>query len=252
MWKKCWSLLSVGWMLMLSINLYRIQNRLDGLQSGLPSFSQSTQIQTQPEADRLNQEENTVAFPCAMEGYPLMLQTLMIYEGPFREDGSDAPVADTMALILENTGNSDILSVCVELRQGEKVFTFEAFCIPAGARVMVVEREKQQYSPAPVTAYRCISLETGTLELQEEQISLEPFERCDMLVTNNSLKTLDVTLVYKLYMAQQELYMGGIAYSVTVPALQPGETRQVRPYPFTWNGGRILAVQTQICENGVQ
>lgn len=252
MWKKGWGLLYVGWMLILSIQVVRMQHKPEGEKPELPSFSQPVQVQTRPAEEHQLQDSQTIVLPYAMEGYPLTLQTLMIYEGPFREDGTESPVVGAMALILENTGQADILSVSVELRQEEKSYTFEAFCIPAGARVMVVEKEKQGYCGNPVTFCRCTHLETGTLDLQQEQIALEPWERCDVLVTNFGAQAADVTLVYKLYMQQQALYVGGIAYSMTVPALQPGETRQVRPYPFTWSGGRILAVSVQICESGVQ
>ena len=252
MWKKCWGLLSVGWMLILSIQVFRMQQNPGGAKPELPSFAQPAQVQTQPEEECLVQDSQTIALPYAMEGYPLTLQALMIYEGPFREDGTESPVVGAMALILENTGEADILSVSIELRQEEKSYTFEAFCIPAGARVMVVEKEKQSYSGDPVTFCRCTNLETGILDLLQEQITLEPWERCDVLITNSGEQAADVTLVYKLYMQQQELYVGGIAYSMTVPALQPGETRKVRPYPFTWSGGRILAVSAENCESGVQ
>ena len=250
MWKKCWSLLCVCGVLILGMNLYRIR-QLDTAQSSLPSFSQSTQAQTLPEAERLTQEQTAIAFPYAMESFPLTLENLMIYEGPFREDGTDTPAVNAMAVILENTGDTDILSLCLELRQGQRILTFEAYCIPAGKRIMVVEREKQEYSSAPITACRCVSLETGYLDAAP-QITLEPFERCDVLVTNTGSETVNVTLVYKLYMPSQELYLGGIAYSMELTDLEPGETRMVRPYPFTWNGGRIVAVSAEKSSGGVQ
>lgn len=252
MYRKCWVVLSVGWMLILSMQVYCLRQRTNTAQSDLPSFSQTGQSCEDPKTEQLDHNNQSVSFPYALEGYDITVRTLMIYEGPFREDGSETPVVGAMAVILENTGKMDILSVRLELRQGDCVLHFDAYCIPAGAKVMVVEKNAQQYTREPVTVCRCLAMETGNLILGEQQIRLEPYGRCDILVTNNATEVMDVTLVYKLYMDQQDLYMGGIAYSFVVSALQPGETRMVRPYPFTWNGARILAVITQICENGVQ
>lgn len=185
----------------------------------------------------------SLEFPLPVVGTDLIARQLIMYEGPFLENGSDTPVSDIMALLLYNDGQQEIAQAEVTVTAGEKL-TFFASNIMPGAQVLVLEANAHPWQDAPVTS--C----TGTVNLQrnnplpEQALQIETVDMGTLLVTNTTKADLrDVWLFYKNYVPEGEVYVGGITYIQPIDYLPSGQTLRLEPSHFAAGYSRILKAE---------
>ena len=75
-----------------------------------------------------------ILFPFSIEGTPLTVESLVVYEGPALEEGSDEPLVDVLAVLLQNTGSQEILSAQILLQGKDVTHRFSGSHIPPEAR----------------------------------------------------------------------------------------------------------------------
>lgn len=168
---------------------------------------------------------------------PVALWGLGDYEGEFLEENSDEPV-QCACLVLENTGVQMLEYVRIRLKE----MVFEATCIPPGEKVLVLEKNKCDFSLRPMDLAVCEEYRYGEKSTQNSvYVSADGLR--DLIVTNLTEEPLpSVQIRYKQYSPEAGLYWGGITYTAEVLALQPGESRCITPYRFLTDQGRIIDV----------
>ncbi len=186
----------------------------------------------------------------AQEGLPwsfqytsLVAQALVYYDGPYWENGATEDVFGVAALLLQNTSTIGIEYARVQLTQDGQELIFDATYIPPKASVLILEENQAPFSDGPVTDCQCKTVIPGNFDMEQRQVEVNDNGLTGLSVTNLTEETLSrVRVYYKHYYAPEDLYQGGITYSVMLTELLPGETRMLRPYRYAAGYSKAVAV----------
>ena len=182
------------------------------------------------------------SLPCCLPGTDLVARELAAYEGPFWEDESDEPLGNIAALVLENVGSEAVETASVTLVQGQRRLYFEATYVPPESTVLVLERDRAVYTDEPAFLHSsCISIESARFQTA---VDISEVDQITLCVTNPTQETIkQVEIFYKH--CCEDLYVGGITYSVVIGDLASGETRQFSPYRYVSGSSRIVDVRSR-------
>lgn len=212
-----------------------------------PSFS----LRSEPtEATQATLTQTSVElspeFPCSLRYTSLVVQGLVCYDGPYSEDGSDEEVFGVAALVVENTATVGIEYTQIVLTQDGRELSFDATYIPPRSTILIPESSRAPYSTAAVDSCRCRTVIPGDFDWSKNLITLADEGLCSLAVTNLTEETVScVRIYYKAHLGREDLYVGGITYSVTVTDLAPGETRIVTPYRYASGYAQVVAVEAE-------
>lgn len=207
--------------------------------AALPVFSQSQQ--TVPTLATTFQSE--VEFPFVLRGTGLILQNLARYDGLFPEGEEEYEVIDAAALMVYNPGKEWVRSVKILLTQGTQDYIYEITCLPPNSRVLVVEKNGQRFSGAPVESCRCLSLSVSEESLFSEQVGIRelPSGLAVKNLTGGEISRL--TVYHKQYVADGDFYLGGYTCQKELTALAAGEEREVEVYRYVPGYSRVVALE---------
>ena len=188
-----------------------------------------------------------LAFPLTVTGTELTALQIADYEGPFWEDGSRDEVVRVAALLVENTGDMMISRGAVVLQWETEMMVFELFMLPPGQRVLVLEKDRQlRREGVPSQCYGWTSREYNE---NMGQVTVEELGGMTLAVVNRTADVIPVTTIcYKTRDSASGIYIGGIAYTLEVRQLQPGERRLLVPENYAYGHSRILSINTWVEE----
>lgn len=201
-------------------------------------------VETQEAAQQEEAEQNSSG-----ESIPLTmgLQLLHIgkYTGMYMEDGTNETVTNVMMVILENTGNQDLQLARIYIDYPEFTAEFEATNLPAGEKVVLLEKNRQEVTAESYTDIQVknVVYYQEPMSLQEERIKIEG-SNGTLKVTNISEENIteDIYIYYK-HSASDLLY-GGITYRVTVRGgLNAGQSSNVIAGHYSPDTCRLLLVE---------
>ena len=192
---------------------------------------------------QITQSPNGFYLPVTIPGTTLQATEISAYEGPFLEDGSTQEVVDIAALHIYNTGEQEVLNACITLQMENTSYVFYGSHIPAGATVVLLERNACAYSRAAIKA--CSGWQEISDQKQVEGLSITDKDNGTLIVTNTTDKTLyHLHVYYKAWLSPPDFYMGGITYSVTIPQLAPGQTEMLCPDHYATGYSKVVSVVT--------
>lgn len=184
-------------------------------------------------------------FPYAIEGTELTVQNISSYDGIFLEDGSDGEVTGVAAMVVENTGDTNVEYAAITISCNGETLEFDVSDLPAGATVVVQEKNKTPYQSGTYTDCSAVVAEMGDFEMSEDQVKVEETESGSLLVTNLTDEEIPcVRIFYKFYMADEETYVGGITYTAKLTGLSAGASQTVTPSHYAAGNSRIMMVRT--------
>lgn len=184
-------------------------------------------------------------FPYAIEGTELTVQNISSYDGIFLEDGSDGEVTGVAAMVVENTGDTNVEYAAITISCNGETLEFDASDLPAGATVVVQEKNKTPYQSGTYTDCSAVVAEMGDFEMAEDQVKVEETENGSLLVTNLTDEEIPcVRIFYKFYMEDEETYVGGITYTAKLTGLSTGASQTVTPSHYAAGNSRIMMVRT--------
>lgn len=187
----------------------------------------------------------TLSFPCQVTGTQLQAVTLVSYEGPFWEDGSDQEVAGIAALVVKNTGDLYLAQGAVILEWRDLRMVFELTALPPGTQALVLEKDKAAFRQD--LPKDCYGWERE--EYPEYNGAVITKEGGVLTVTNVTKTTVPlVTVRYKNYDASSGMFIGGITYTAEAQNLLPGETRAIAPYHYAYGHSRVVNTTTAVVE----
>jgi hypothetical protein len=173
-------------------------------------------------------------------GTELIVQNMAQYEGPFLEAEDQEPVAQVAALMIYNPGSKMIASAELVLTQGERNLRFFFTCLPPQSRVLVLEKNRQQYSSEPVHSCQCLSFTEETPQSSSMQIT---DSENGLSVVNLYDEDKTVTVYYKQYISDGDFYLGGVTGQTRVEHLAAGENREILAAGYAPGYCRIVAVK---------
>ena len=160
------------------------------------------------------QQGEDVFFPYVIEGTELTVQNISSYDGIFLEDGSDGEVTGVAAMVVENTGDTNVEYAAITISCNGETLEFDASDLPSGATVVVQEKNKTPYQSGTYTDCSAVVAEMGDFEMSEDQVKVEETESGSLLVTNLTDEEIPcVRILYNFYMAVVVFFFLLITYS---------------------------------------
>ena len=183
-------------------------------------------------------------FPCAVPGHDLTIEKLAPYAGLFVEDGTNAQVTDVAMILVHNTGKDALEYTEITVKFAQETLVFQITALPAGQR-MVVQEKTCKSVPAGEP------LEATALVVHRAQMAIAP----ELTVKDNGDNTLTVTnltdqtiptvrVFYKYYMEKEDLFVGGIAFTLRIINLHADSSMVVQPAHFISGSSRVVMALT--------
>ena len=183
-------------------------------------------------------------FPDSSAGGDLIAETMIAYEGGYLEDGSNREVVDIAALQLRNTGSRILPGASVAVQCAGQEYIFRTDEIPAYSTVLVLEKEGKKY---PIEQAESCVIQVQAQEncfLPAESLHFEMPSMGMIRVKNcRSIPLPAFELLYKTYMPETGIYLGGITYSCQAGAMMPGETIELHPPHYARGYSRIIGIR---------
>lgn len=180
-----------------------------------------------------------VVMPYHISCTSITVNRLASYDGAFYEDGTGREVVDTAALEICNLGDKVIPYAHITVTAGDTRYTFEATMIPPDAPVLVPETDAQPYFTG--RAEDIFGWNTVRPYEDRPNISVWEDEMSSLCVTNQSEDVIQgLTLYYRTYYSEGNIYSGGKAFSVVVPDIEPGKTVRLYPEHYVSGYSRIV------------
>lgn len=186
-----------------------------------------------------------ITFPATVEGYDLVIEKLADYDGMFVEDGSNVQVQGVAMLLLKNNGDFPIEYTEITAEYENTTLTFCVTALPVGASLVVQEKNGQSVPEGKLLACRAMVLQKAELSMSEEQVKVTDNGDGSITVTNLTKENIPtVRVFYKYYMQQQDIYVGGIAFTVRISRLDAGSSVTVRPAHYSAGTCKVVMVMT--------
>ena len=183
--------------------------------------------------------------PCKVPGTDLLVESLTPYDGNYFEDGLDRQVCDIACIVLRNTGSFPVEWVRINLHGQQELLVFEGNTIPAGAAVMILEKNAKPYTKDGITHCSGYMLEAQEPWQEERQLQLVELDMGTVSVTNVSGRRLEkIRIYYKTYHSDVDIYLGGVSYFICVEALEAGETVLLQPQHYAQGYSRVVRINT--------
>ena len=148
------------------------------------------------------------------------------------------------ALVVENTGSSSVEYAEICIVQGGCELRFKLSALPAGATGVI--QEASRLAPATGEIESCTAdVATTGMGMAESQVQVADNGSDGLTVTNVSGADIPcVRIFYKYYMADENAYVGGIAYTAKLTGLAAGQTITVTPSHYASGASRVVMVRT--------
>ena len=184
----------------------------------------------------------TISFPYTIPETALTILQVSPYSGYYLEDGSGDEISNVMTIVLKNDGG-DMAFVGIGLAQGDRNLAFSGSNIPAGATVIIQEQRRAAYMDGPF--YSATGTTTAGGFSVNPSLSITDNGNNTFSVTNLSDERIESAVIsYKSYLPEEDVYVGGITYTVNLKELEPGSSMTVYSSHYVSGYSVILSAQS--------
>ena len=190
--------------------------------------------------------EAIISFPCHLPEYGLIIEKLAPYNGMFVEDGTNVTVQNVAMLLVKNIGDFPIEYTQIRMVCEQKELLFDISALPAGEMLVVQEKAGQTISDEGIaTAASALVIQQADMEMSKDKIKVIDNGDNTLTVQNLTDETIStVRVFYKYYMEDENLFVGGIAFTVRITRLGAGASVSVQPSHYTSQTSRVVMVLT--------
>lgn len=203
----------------------------------------NTSLENTTVQDSTHYQIPAVSLPYTLPNSSLVAESIRSYDGLFVEDGSDTEVSGIAVLVLTNKGNTPVEYADIELNSGSASYRFTASAIAPGATVIVQEKDGKGYTGD--SSYTCTThiANINSFDYSDEVTITENED--SLTVTNVSGADIPcVRIFYKLYIEEEDLYVGGITYNAKITDLKADSSVTVTPSHYLKGYSEIMMVRT--------
>lgn len=207
-------------------------------------------VEIVPEKDPETGKEIDITFPCKVEGYGLVIEKLAPYTGMFVEDGTNVNKENIAMLLVHNDGDYPVEYTQLRVMYGQEEFLFDISALPVGAKMVVQEKNaKSMPKETKVESVNALVVQRAKMEMSEKSVSVTDNGDNTLTVKNLTDKTIPtVRVFYKYYMEDEEIFVGGIAFTARISRLGAGASVTIQPSHYTSQAGRVVMVLTYASE----
>ena len=190
-------------------------------------------------------DEMAMSFPCQIPGYDLVIEKLAPYDGMFVEDGSNADIENVAMLMVKNDGSFPVEYTQIRVACGEEELLFDVSALPVGERLVVQEKGGKSIPEGGATSASVLVVQRADMEMSESKVKVTDNGNNTLTIRNLTDETIPtVRLFYKYYMDEEQLFVGGIAFTVRITKLGAGASVTIQPSHYTSRSGRVVMVLT--------
>lgn len=198
-----------------------------------------------PTEEDPNTGMQVITFPCEVPGYRLRLERLAPYKGLFVEDGTNVQVDDVAMLLVSNQGDYPIEYAQIAVQYGSELLMFDISALPAGERLVVQEKNGKPVPAGQPHYAKALVVRRADMEMSRDQVQVTDNGDNTLTITNLTDATIPaVRVFYKYFMENEDVFVGGIAFTVQVEDLGPHASITIQPSHYTSQTGRVVMVQT--------
>jgi len=210
-----------------------------------PPEDQPPAVVIPPEKDPQTGEELGISFPCQIPGYDLTIEKMAPYNGMFVEDGSNANIENVAMLLVKNNGDFPVEYTQIRVVCGQEALLFDISALPAGEKLVVQEKTGKTILASDATSASALVVQRADMEMSESKVQV--IDNGDNTLTVKNLTNEPIPTVrvfYKYYMENEQLFVGGIAFTVRISRLGAGASVTVQPSHYTSQTSRVVMVLT--------
>ncbi len=179
-------------------------------------------------------------FPCEVPGHNLRIEKLAPYTGIFVEDGTNQQVTDVAMILVKNTGDSAVEYAEITVDYPDKTLCFQITALPAGERMVVQEKSGNVVPKGVAGRASALVVHQAQMHITPE-ISVVDNGDNSLTVKNLTNQTIPtVRIFYKYYMKNENMFVGGIAFTVRITSLGPESTMVVSPSHYNSQTSRVV------------
>ena len=179
-------------------------------------------------------------FPCEVPNHDLLLERLEPYSGLFVEDGSNKQVKDVAMLLVYNHGDTAVEYTEITVEYQDTTLSFHITALPAGEKMVVQEVSGKAIPSDDAQSASALVVHRAELSIAPEVTVTDNGDN-SLTITNVSKKKIPtVRVFYKYYMEDEDLFVGGIAFTVRIGQLGPGSSIVVRPSHYDSKTSRVV------------
>lgn len=184
-------------------------------------------------------------WPYLIPGTDLVVLQVSPYDGLLLEDGQDVEVTNVCSIVVCNTGGRDLEYAQITLDRDGTALEFRVSGLTAGSSALVQEYRGAAYAPGSYRSCSASAAVVDGFELSRELVEVTENGDGSLTVTNLTGETIPcVRVFYKFYMADVDVYLGGITYTAKLEELAAGASQQIRPSHFLAGMSRIVMIKT--------
>lgn len=189
--------------------------------------------------------KESVSFPCQVPGYDLVLHRLAPYDGMFVEDGTNATVEKVAMLLVSNEGDYPIEYAQISVQCGDQTLHFDISALPVGEKLVVQEKTGQILVEDVAQRASATVVRRANLDMSADQVEVTDNGDNTLTIRNLTKETIPtVRLFYKYYMKDEDVFVGGIAFTVRITRLAAESAVTLQPSHYTSQSGRVVMVLT--------
>ena len=197
------------------------------------------------EKDPETGDEIGMSFPCQIPGYNLVIEKLAPYNGMFVEDGSNANIENVAMLLVKNDGDFPVEYTQIRVACGDEELLFDVSALPVGERLVVQEKTGKSIPEGGATSASVLVVQRANMEMSESKVKVTDNGNNTLTIQNLTNETIPtVRVFYKYYMDEEQLFVGGIAFTVRITKLGAGASVTIQPSHYTSKSGRVVMVLT--------
>lgn len=148
------------------------------------------------------------------------------FSGAFVEDGTNEPVTNVAAALIENRSREFLDRATVTYDVGGRTAEFVVTGLPPGAKAWVLESHRMRLDGSPEFKFReCTSSFRQNAVLTTELLSLSA-KGNTLTVRNESDQILENVCIYYKTLNPDGAYLGGITYMIAFDTLRPGDVAE--------------------------
>ena len=176
-------------------------------------------------------------------GEGLVITKIGNYTGLYVEDGSDEVVSGVLMVELENTSDMDLQLASITLYYGEEEAAFQVTNLPAGGKLVALERSRMAYRPeTPDSAAAENVAFVPEFSMHDDEIGIVALDGV-INVVNRTEGAIDSNIYVYYKNVAAGVYYGGITYRVSIEGgLKAGEIRQIMASHYDAEGSEIVMV----------
>lgn len=200
---------------------------------------------TEETAQEGKEENPYVKFPYKIGQDSLIVQKIQAYSGSYIEDGSNEQVSDIFAILVTNTGEQCVEFADISLTSEKGVLNFSVSALEAGASCVVLETNRTAYEKQNYLECTAETAFLDKMEMSETSVEVTETKSGALTVKNVGKDTIpSLRVFYKYYDEEENVYIGGIAYTFQVTDLEAGFSTMVTPAHYQAGQSKVIMVRT--------